>query len=89
MSVKKEAILFFVLHNAAYILAIIFHCVGYLAIYLYPKRTNQNVILFFLSTIEIVIAITGIILNIDLFAKYFLGYGNLYNTIFCIEKIFI
>ena len=70
-------------------IAFCLHILGFLAIYFYHKRTNQNVILFFLSFVEIIISITGPMFRINNhILKDFLGkIGD--KTVFWIENIVI
>ena len=56
--------LFWGMDLGAFCIAILLHGVGLFAIYLYKKKSNQNLILSFLSLPEILIALCGIVFKI-------------------------
>merc|ERR1712074_443149 len=55
---------FFWLNIVQYGLAGFLHCTGLVVLWKFPKQTNQNVILFYLSLTEVNIVFTGITLGI-------------------------
>ena len=65
------------------------HLLGFYALHFCDKRTNQNIILFSLSIVEITISITGTMFTIEfLILKDFLGPIG-YKILICIENIAI
>ena len=57
--------LFWVLILGANCIALLFNGIGLWAIIRYQKKTNQNIILFILSFVEIIIAICGIMYRVE------------------------
>lgn len=63
--------------TTSYSFAIIFHVIGFIALYYYKKRTNQNIIMFFLSVVEIGLAITGLLLVQNFHMKFLSPFPHL------------
>ena len=70
---------FWLLEIILYCFAIILHCIGLVAIFLHKTRANQNVILFFLSTTELLVAVSGLVTNVEDLAKGSKTKTNVYH----------
>ena len=57
--------LFWVLLLGANCIALLFNIIGIFAIIHYQKKSNQNIILFVLSFVEIIIALCGVIYRVE------------------------
>jgi hypothetical protein len=86
---KNFHYLFWGMHLGALCIAILLHCIGLFAIYLYQKKTNQNLILSFLSFAEILIALCGIAFNIDAETSIIWKHPELFDACVTIPNISI
>lgn len=77
---------FYSLNIASYTLAFLLHSTGFAALYLFKKRTNQNIILFQLSVVETLLIVFGIIVRTHEEIKMFLPY-NVYIAMKSIEEM--
>lgn len=71
-----------------YCIALIFHVIGIATTCLYKKRTNQNLILFLLSTVELSLCIIGIF---NKFSEDYMNYTSriIYDVFLGIEYVFV
>ena len=77
-------IFFYVIIIVTFI-AIIFHCIGLLAIHLHTKKVNQNIILASLSIAEIIASIQRIIF--DIFVETKIVRENGYSMLLLAERV--